>query len=249
MNRREALLTMAGTLAAFVLPAPRLRVNLRQFCARLPGVKYDCTMPYSFNDFVYATDQHVCLRVRPALADRVHHEGPVPPFDALSWNHDRLRGWRSLPKLEPLLAKDSSCDRCDGCWYTHDGDPAMCSECATCDGMGRTWEGNGWDLSVPVQCVSCLCGGLVPPPNAIKCPDCDGKAIGVFPSVVRLDGVYFDRVLYERVRGAGGEFVHDNWHAMSSYPLMKFRLDGEGDGLLMGMDRIGVESRLVKAGA
>jgi hypothetical protein len=204
MNRREAMQTMAGVLASFVLPAPRPRLDLKKFCARLPGPKYDFTLPYTLRDFTYATDGHLALRVRPASADRFEREGKIPPFDSLSWNHDALRGWRNLPKLEALEADDSECPACEGCGRTRGGVPAFGSEC----------------------------------------PNCHGDAVGHFPSIVRLDGRYFDAHLYAKVRDRGGEYLHDNLYADPNRSLLKFRLDG-GLGMLAGMDAACVERWLV----
>ncbi len=81
MNRRTAIKTMAASLASFIIPAPRPRLDLKRFCARTPYGVYDLKLPYTLADYTYATDGYACLRVRPASGDVVQHEGKIPPFD------------------------------------------------------------------------------------------------------------------------------------------------------------------------
>lgn len=243
MNRRTFLGASAVSLASFFLPAPRPRLDLLRFCAQEPWGRYDLRLPFVFRDFAYASDAHCCLRVPPATADQERGQGEAPPFTSLSWNHDCLRGWRSLPKLDAQLARDSYCPTCDGYGHLRGEKPAVCDECERCGGTGVCWAGSNYDLSYPVQCRTCKGLGHVQPAGAVVCPTCQGYAVGVFPSVTILDGRYFDAQLYEKVRTLGGEYVHDQFKGSS---LLKFRFDG-GDGVLMGLDSGPVERRLVGA--
>lgn len=238
LTRREALKVMAGALAAFVLPAPRRHINLLEFCSRNELGKYDLRLPYEMGAHTYASDAGICVRVAPQSGDVIQHRGKIPPFEGLSWNHDRIRGWRELPKLEPLLAKDSDCPACDGSGYVGG---VIGTDCERCDGMGREWFGADYYSTRPITCRTCKGKGHYAPCE--ECPACKGKAIGVFPTVVKLDGRYFDAKRYEKARALGAEYVNDNWHAMQSHPLMKFAWAG-GLGLLMGMSAV-VEGRLV----
>ena len=242
MNRREAMGALLGAAVSFVLPVPRPRIDLMRFCSRHDMPKYDMRLPWEHQDYTYATDGYACVRVRPESGDRRQHEGKMPPFGDLSWNHARLRGWRELPRLEPLLADQSDCPACGGTGFLGG---AVGKDCPACDGLGRVWVGDGWNLSVPVKCQPCDGKGFVPPPGVPVCANCRGNAVGVFPSVVRLDDRYFAADQYERVRVIGCDFLHDNCDADPSYPMLRFRFEG-GEGLLMGMDAAGVERRLVK---
>lgn len=247
MNRRNFLGAAVGAVVSFVLPAPRKHLDLRAWCGR-EGIlgKYDVTLPWELDDWTYATDARACLRVRPATADAPHHLGAMPPFGTLPWDHDRLRGWREMPRLEPLLARDSQCPACVGTGFEGG---AVGSGCPKCGGTGHDWVGSGYAPAVPVPCRACAGRGVMPPPGAKVCPVCRGKAIGTFPSVVCLDGRYFAADLYERVRSLGGEAVLTLWRSPNSKrddPLLSFRCDG-GEGLLLGMDP-SVRHRLVKGG-
>ncbi len=245
LTRRTALKSMVAALASFILPAPRPRLNLLSFCARREHGKYDLRLPYSLEDWTYATDSYLCVRVRPDSADRVQRTGKIPPFDSLSWNHDRIAGWRQLPRLEPLVADESECPACHG--WGLEGD-AIAHECERCGGTGHEWVGTTYNLSHPITCRTCKALGHIVPPGAVVCRVCQGNAIGRFASVVKLGDRYFAADLYAKVRGLGGEFVLDNLHANPSLPMLKVRADGV-DGMLMGMDAAGVERRLVKGGA
>jgi hypothetical protein len=243
LTRRDALKIMGAALASFVLPAPRPRIDLASFCARLEHRKYDLRLPYEVADWTYASDGYACVRVRPESGDVVQRRGGIPPFEGLSWNHDRLRGWRELPRLQPLLATDSTCYACEGTGYEG---CAVGSECPACEGIGLQWVGSNYHTSRERNCPACGGSGFVPPPGVPVCAACGGKASGTFPSVVCLDGRYFAADLYDKARRLGAEFVHDNWNAMPSYPLLKFRFSG-GDGLLVGADTVGIERRLVES--
>lgn len=241
MNRRTALKAMATGLATFILPAPGRQIDLKTFCSPYEKPKYDMRLPYVMEDWTYATDGRACVRVRPEFLDTPQHKGEIPPFGTLSWNHGRLKGWRELPRLEPLPARDSCCPVCDGMGYRPGVIP---TECPTCDGMGQEWVGAAYNISHPITCRDCNGRGHVAP-DCPECAHCKGKALGTFPSVVILAGRYFDAPLYEKVRALGGEYLHDNLNCNPAFPLLKFRFEG-GDGMLMGMDKAGVERRLVK---
>lgn len=186
MNRRDSLKSMAAALAAFVLPAPRRHIDLAAYCGE-KGYKYDLRLPFSLEDWTYATDRRICVRVRPILGDMFKHHGKIPPFEGIGWNHDRLTGlgWRSFPKLEPMLASDSLCPACNG--YGNNLKKPE-TECPKCEGTG------------PIYCDVCNGDGTIMPPGAVRCSYCNGKAIGTFPGIVSLDGVLFERDLYEKAR-------------------------------------------------
>lgn len=233
MNRRTMLKAGLATLAAFVLPAPRKRIDLMRFCdtAACRLHRYDMRLPYCLDDWTYATDSRICVRVRPETADVFQHKGEVPPFSSLDWNYDQIRGWRPLPDVQPIVGDNAKCPGCDGCGHTPAETP---QECETCGGTGHEWIGKGWHPSVPVRCKACRGRGHLIPPGCKTCDLCDGAGWGLFPAYAMLDGRYFDLQLYEKLKGLGGaeytvvEFLPDT-------PLLKFRFDG-GDGLLVGLD-------------
>lgn len=236
MTRRDALKASIGALlGAYIAPAPRPAIDLRAFCARRPGLKWDMRLPYHLDDWTYATDAAVCVRVAPVGADRVERAGEVPPVEKLSWNHRRLRGWQPLPDVPALPAANTPCPTCDG--YGCMGTPV---ECSRCDGMGENYEGD-WDhMGKFPDCTACAGVGLIN--CGPTCPTCKGvKPVGVRPGIVKVGGAYFDAELYRKVSSLGGEFVLDN--AKPGVPLLKFRFHG-GDGLLMGLNQASAERRL-----
>ncbi len=244
MNRRNALKTMAAGLAAFILPAPRPRIDLGKWTASVASGNYDLRTPYTLDEFTYATDAFACVRVRPESGDVVQRHGKIPPLTGLPWNHDALRGWRRLPRLEALEADDSYCPRCSGYgWLNASGRPVCGTDCERCDGMGKEWVGADYHLSHPVKCRACGGRGYIQPPNSGVCPTCCGLAIGRFASIVRLDGRYFNANLYEKAWSLGGEYVHDDWLDKHDHPMIKFRFP-DGLGLLMGLEGALVERRL-----
>jgi hypothetical protein len=96
-------------------------------------------------------------------------------------------------------------------------------------------------------CRACRGRGTAPRPGVADCPACQGKAIGRFPSLVKIDGRYFDVRLYRKVAALGGEAVVvdvPKSRLCDAHTHLKFRFDG-GDGILMGLDTATVERRLV----
>lgn len=244
MTRRDALKTMAGALVAFVLPAPRKQIDLTQFCDRVERYRWDMRRPYCLEDWTYATDSKVCVRVRPALGDVTQDTGKMPPFGQLSWNHARLSGWRCVPRLDPIPAADSDCPKCDGTGYA----PGVCClDCPTCDATGWEWANPGVPGNFATrQCQTCGGDGGIGPPGVPPCAACKGKAVGVLPSLVELGGRYFDAGLYEKVRRLNAEYVHDNWNCVPGQTMLRFVFDG-GEGLLMGVRKESAERRIADA--
>jgi hypothetical protein len=228
MNRREMLKNAMAGLATFLLPAPRPRVDLATFCARESGSRYEMRYPFQVRDWTYATDARAIVRVRPSWSDKAESEGPIPPAALLPWDHDRLRGWKPIRQLPPLLCDDADCPECDGTGFAD----------------GRMGEGCEW---CGLGCRRCNYRGVMPRPGVADCPACKGNAIGQFPSVVKIDNRYFDVRLYRKVAALGGEAVVVDMpksRHCDAYTHLKFRFDG-GDGLLMGLDAATVERRLV----
>ena len=231
MNRRECLKGIAVGLASFILPAPRPRIDLAEFCATKTLGQYDLRLPYEVNGHTFACDSHICVRVAPSVADEVQSRGPVPPFHRLPWDHDELRGWRSLPKLEPIMAANSVCPECNGTGYERG---AVIVDCNVCDGTGTEWIGSVWDISRPQRCRGCKGSGNRS--NGPECATCGGQGDGVFPSLVELHGQYLNARLYAKAQRLGGEFVMEHWPMDTDLSILKFSFDG-GDGMLMGIDR------------
>lgn len=232
MNRRQALKTMfAASVAMFIEPVPRRRIDLKSFCSPTEGAKWDLRLPYVLTDWTYATNAKICVRVRPESGDVAKHTGKVPPFSSLQWADGRTeRGWKTLPKRDPLMATDSYCPACDGNGYAGG---VIATDCDRCEGTGTEWWNNERRNG---SCLKCRGKGHYAP--AEVCPMCKGDAFGTFPSLVELNGQFFNTGLYDKAQSLGCEYLlgdmSDNYFV--TYPLIKFRFDG-GDGLLLGLEQ------------
>lgn len=242
MTRREAIAVSAGTLLGlFVRPTPRRSINLLDFCGQ-ECAKYDLRLPYVYQDWTFATDSILCVRVRPIGSDKSDHRGLIPPFEKLTFNHDRIRGWQSLPKLEPIIAQASNCPACDG--YGRVGHQINWKDCTTCGGYGhQIVYSNSLGHNVEEKCKSCDGLGY---PKSEKCRTCNGNAIGTLPGLVRLGTHYFDYGLYEKIRKLNPDYVLDYWNSSPSMPMMKFKF-AEGDGMIMGVDQNSAMRRIKDA--
>src|SRR5438552_461221 len=125
MNRRDALKSFAALagapwLSSWVLakPAKNPKIDLMAFCAAAERYRriqsFDLYEPFLQAGHLYATDGAVCVRVDPDGYGHVAAELiKLPPASGLAWNHDDCTGWRTLPKIDPLLASDW-CLHCKG---------------------------------------------------------------------------------------------------------------------------------------
>jgi len=242
MTRREAIAVSLGAmLGTFVRPTPRRTINLLDYCGG-EGFKYDCRLPYVYEDWTYATDSFICLRVRPVGSDKAEHKGKIPPFEQLTFNHEKLRGWKTLPKLDPIVAKDSYCPACNG--FGRIGHQINWKDCKDCDGYGHQMTYSYWnDHGIESKCKTCFGRGF---PISEECQFCKGVSIATIPGIVSLNGHYFDYGIYEKVRKLNVEYVQDYWSGRESMPFMKFKF-AEGDGMVMGLDKVSSERRIADA--
>ena len=242
MTRRESIAIMAGTLiGTFVKPMPRRSINLLDFCGS-ERMKYDLRLPYVYNDWTYATDSFICLRVRPNGSDKTDHKGKIPPFEQLTFNHDTLRGWKSLPKLDPIIATDTYCQECNG--YGRIGYQINWKECRDCQGYGHQMKyDDSSDLLIEKKCKSCHGNGF---PISEKCPKCNDKPIATMPGIVCLNGHYFDYNNYEKIRKLNVEFICETLNDPKPIPMLKFKFS-EGDGMMIGLDKNIAEERISDA--
>lgn len=229
MNRRQMLGTgLAALLGSFVRPVPR-KIDLAAFCRPDNWGRYDLRLPYTVGESLYATDASVCIRVDSNGRDTFDHEGKIPPFTALPWDHDYTRGWKELGNPKAMLAAETVCTVCDGSGY-----PGLKSaECPHCEGFA---------------CEMCKYKGELIPDGFAKCCHCGGEGEGVFPGLVNVGGMYFDESKFRRipeklgnVEYAVGEFFNFNWKEPT--PILLFRFDG-GTGMLMPINETTARDRL-----
>lgn len=242
MTRREAIAVSAGTLLGlFVRPTPRRSINLLDYCGS-EGMKYDMRLPYVHEDWTYATDSFICLRVRPIGSDKADHKGKIPPFEKLTFDHDRVSGWKSLPKLQPIVATDSYCKACNG--FGRIGHQINWKDCPDCDGYGHQMAYSNWnDYGVEGKCKTCHGRGF---PVHEECQVCKGVSIATIPGLVYLNNQYFDYGLYEKIRKLNVDYVHDYLDGDTSKAILKFKFS-EGDGIIMGVDQNSATRRIKDA--
>lgn len=242
MTRREAIAVSIGAMiGTFIRPTPRRTINLMDYCGG-EMLRYDCRLPYVFEEWTYATDSFICLRVRPVGSDKTDHKGEIPPIEKLTFNHDTLRGWKTLPKLNPIIATDTYCQECNG--YGRIGYQINWKECRDCQGYGHQMEYDGSsDLLIEKKCKSCHGNGF---PIAEKCPKCNGKPIATMPGIVCLEGHYFDYNNYEKIRKLNVEFICETLNDPKPIPMLKFKFS-EGDGMMIGLDKNIAEKRISDA--
>lgn len=242
MTRREAIAVSIGAMiGTFVKPMPRRTINLMDYCGS-DMFKYDCRLPYIFEDWTYATDSFICLRVRPNVSDKTDHKGKIPPFDQLTFNHDHLQGWKSLPKLDPIIATNSYCPACNG--YGRIGYQINWKDCRACDGYGHEMTYSNWnDYGIEKKCKACNGRGF---PASEICPQCKGNSIETMPGIIQLNGHYFDYGTYEKARKLNVEFVCEYQNEPKPMPIMKFKFS-EGEGMMIGLDKNIAEERISDA--
>jgi len=238
MTRRDAMVSMAGWVTAgFLPPAPR-RIDLRPFCDVAPRSRYDLTAPFQLGGHVYASDAGICVRLDGGTHPAPTRDGPAPAADRLPWAAGS--GWKSLRAAEPIPAAESDCPACRG--YGSPAGPG--ADCGRCEGFGRVRDKPGRLDTMPADCPACGGHGFVP--RLPLCSACGGKAVGVFPAVVRVGGAYFDARRYGLAVGLGADGVVVPWVAGGA--LLTFRFDG-GAGLLLALNQESAERRVREAGA
>jgi hypothetical protein len=195
-------------------------VNLADFFAQPDDWirKFDLKRPFEQEDFTYATDARICLRVRPQAGDLLDTGGlKLPPAAGLRWDHEQLTGWRPW-KLDRLEIADGICFKCDGKGWI--GNIVVCQ---TCDGEG---------------CAQCFNSGNL---GDATCPRCEAKMFRkepwhAFVGPYKIDVRYFRKILrlgdVEYAEGPPVRAPHypglkDN----GPYTPIRFRF-AEGAGLL-----------------
>lgn len=210
-----ATATLAGLLPTWLVQPARRRINLMDFC--LPAYQnssgYRMDQPFEQEDWLYATNGHICLRVRPETADTKLGEERLPPAAGLHWPDDQAR-WRKMPEPIVFLAH-GYCHACDG--HAHEGN---LQECPKCEGWG---------------CKACFGMGST---GDRPCPQCGGKPLGNWPCLARIEEQYYQVHLIDKVRSLGDLEISQNTRPFipdHGYPLA-FRFEG-GTGLLMPFDQ------------
>jgi hypothetical protein len=106
-------------------------INLQPFCSTDPTREY-IAQPYSQDDYTYATNGHICVRV-PRREDVP--ENPKTPQTAKFFRDESAVSWRPLRKVELPESVKRQCYACEGRGTKHDCPDCTCY-CEKCDSSG-----------------------------------------------------------------------------------------------------------------
>lgn len=254
MNRRSFLRTASAAALSALVPTwlpertPPRALDLTPFCQPWQHPKYDMAKPFVQGEHElhrYATDSRICVRVPATEADKGDSpEVRRPDAAGLGWwQHDALYPgrWQPWPAARYRDAADSDCQRCHGTGDLH----GISRECEACQGVGTVDCDDDWGFYHPTDCQACKGLGFQP---LELCPECQGKAIGIFPALQPLAGVYVDAKYDRRIRAhLEGVEVFVPRDGLDSRRPLKFRFNG-GVGLLMPVETKAAEERIRRAG-
>jgi len=165
MNRRGFIKSSASAIAAsgclswLITPEPRRTINLSTFCDTEEGFKYDMQKPFEQDDWTYATDSRICVRVRPQSGDVRDSEISLPPASKLPWwDRDDLRGWQPISKGVIVREEWDYCEMC------------LAGTCGECENVrvpmrvvefgGKFFWGRLWDKMKTLGEVDAIVGPL-----------------------------------------------------------------------------------------
>lgn len=103
--------------------------ELKSFC---DSDRHAMKQPFSIGNYTYATDGHICIRVK-RLNEINENEYAPNPNKILVWDHNKIEKWFDLPKYN--LDDFSYCSACQG--------TGKATECEECEGAGE------------IECESC----------------------------------------------------------------------------------------------
>lgn len=220
----------AGSLAAALLPSlfvPRQKVrqiDLGLFCDRDDDIgRFDLEQPFKQEYLSYATDGRVCVRtpLEVRMPDGEPQERRLPKACGLTWDHDNLKGWRSLDRARFVDAEwPQECHVCTG-RGCHGG-----SKCSKCDATG--WQhfstsDHFADYELPCDCKTGWVGG-------ITCARCAG--MGEIKSAVDLGGCLVAPLYWAKLRTLG----EVEYCVTGGQEAVRFRA-ADVDGLLMPLGK------------
>ncbi|HEY3967264.1 MAG TPA: hypothetical protein VGM05_22080 [Planctomycetaceae bacterium] len=228
ITRRTFLQTIGLATASFLIPGHRRNIDLMEFCGEY--ARHDYSLPHQVDDWIYATDSRMAVRVRPILADALLHANDrVPPFSRLPWDKSKLV-WRPIQKPDPIVAV-SICPQCGGSGYWPKPPAQFIVSCANCLGDG---------------CSGCDDRGSYA--HGYECSMCRGRMQGIFPSIVKVDDQYFDAGRVQKFYRMGSDYAIDpnGFSATPSATLLRFRF-ADGIGMLMPIRQDSAIERISEA--
>jgi hypothetical protein len=195
--------------------------DLQKFCSS-DGTRYKLSTPFSIEDYTYASDGRIIIRVA-AIAEARRDDVPdglaevIPPPGA-DWREVEFPpGWESFEALpNPCRAcqgvgKLPECRRCDGT-----GECDHCGEqCRRCDGRGVDVDSN----DTPTR----------------ECEDCDGSGMREAAFLVSLNrgGVTVNLKYLKLIASLPGWKLT---HRGNEKTVLRFEFDGGAGGVMPTRD-------------
>ena len=207
MNRRDFMKSAIAAGSALLVPTwfgqpAKASLNLQAFCVpykQNKAAKWKLDEPFTQQSqagfSAYGTDGKIVARTRTLIDLPASNGIQYPPAHNLDWRHDSELGWKPWPKIDYIEDLQANCIYCRG---TGGGNRNL--DCATCDGGGQVFVGDGF-MQYPRPCSTCNgCGSAGP-----YCPACKGKQFVRGPDEQRLGHLFIGAEYDHLIRQQCGE--------------------------------------------
>lgn len=205
-------------------------IDLTQFCNANDPREFIRT-PFSDDQYTYATDGHIIIRVPRIPEITVPGGTTLPQWKQMPWDHDTLTEWHPLPSEIPN-SRQVECKSCDG--------TGKVITCEDCDGDGEveyTYDSlSGKTYDADLECPVCDGRGKMNG-NGERCEDCDGHGHRFEAVAVKVEsfGLYVSNQLLQRVKDFPGIVIAIKGPVTpNDLPPIRFRFS-EGVGIIMPM--------------
>jgi hypothetical protein len=192
-------------------------IDLKKICTSICPSIYDLSAPFSDENYTYATNGFLCLRV--ARVPEITAPVPIESIKTMQFSPTIDGKWSAIPKFR--LPDTEKCTSCGG--------SGRVQTCEECDGTGEVGFENAFN-DYEFECKSCR-GGGVPKGDEVDCKDCDGTG-------AQVEGVYLVDVFDRKVSGQSLALIYDlpgvELFSEESNQFNYFRFDG-GVGIFMGV--------------
>jgi RecJ-like exonuclease len=185
--------------------------------------------PFSDEQFTYATDGHIIIRVPRIPEITVPGGTTFPQWQSMPWDHDSLTDWKPL-SVEIPEGQRVDCKSCDG--------TGKIITCQDCDGDGEVeyqYESlGGKTYDYDLECPVCEGRGKMNG-DGERCEDCNGQGyrIEAVPVKIGAIGLSISNQLLQRVKDLPGLEIAVKGR-IEDMPPVRFRFDG-GCGIIMPM--------------
>lgn len=161
-------------------------IDLMQFCEDRHGTRPALQQPWQANDYVYASDGRIIVRVRAldypdVKMNPVALRGPSEDKSAFPWEHSYLlaKHWIK-PTHEMRCCNHPPCMECNGTGMHVCPQCEKDHECGTCDGWGRVGKVGHVDVG-PIRFSTIYCYLLCRLPEVELWIDPKNKSVHMIP--------------------------------------------------------------------